>query len=37
MVGIKGKGSESQKDSSGIIKFRDRICIPAEEDLRKII
>jgi len=34
---IKGKEPEFHKDSSGIIKFKDRICIPANEDLRKLI
>jgi len=34
---MKGKELEFHKDSSGIIKFRDRICIPADEDLRKLI
>jgi len=34
---IKVKKYEFHKDSSGIIKFRNRICIPVEEDLRKLV
>jgi len=34
---VEGKESEFHKDSNGIIKFRDRICIPAKEELRKLI
>jgi len=36
-IGMKGKEPELHKDSSGIIKFRDRICTPIDEDLRKLI
>jgi len=34
---VEGKESEFHNDSNGIIKFRDRICIPAKEELRKMI
>jgi len=34
---VEGNESEFHKDSNGIIKFRDRICIPAKEELRKLI
>jgi len=34
---INGKEFEFHKDYGGIITFRDTICIPAKEDLRKLI
>ena len=34
---VEAKESEFHKDSNGIIKFRDKICIPIKEELRKLI
>ena len=34
---VEGKESEFHKDSNGIIKFRNKICIPSKEELRKLI
>jgi len=34
---VEGKESKSHKNSKGIIKFRDRSCIPAKDELRKLI
>jgi len=37
IVKVEGKESEFHKDSNGIVKFRDRVCILAIEELRKLI